>query len=576
MIVHVKNRYLRLISGKNMKYFLPLLGFFWLNISQAAVVKDLDYGTILFDYYQQDYFAALVQYEYAADKQMLQHHGDDARLLQGGMTLSYGLAKEAAAIFSDLLTPQVAELQRNRAWFYLAKLHYQKADIAASAHALMQIKGDVPVDIAEEFNYLATLINIHNRQLDAANSGISQLSVSAQYQPYLIYNLAISQLQAGNIEAAVTNLTKVMAITDVRKESEFAVLADRARHALAQLAISQQNLMSAWGYLQGVRTSGLYSNRALLTYGWAAIKLQRYPEAVPALQLLDKRSIAIAEVQEAKVLLAHVYETQGAKRSALKQYLLAEKDFKEGLNAIGIARRAIASQEIPQEFVINLEAMLDESDWYGMQPSLDYNKLTPFLIELMASNSFYSVIKELRDLYGLRRNLEYWQMQTHEHELIIRARRSQSGMEKLMAQVKGSEQAFRAYKNDMTDLKLTSLALPEWDQERFASLWQNSFKELEVVNDKLQSVLAIKTPYRMSYNLEKQAKDLAGVVDKELKNTNDLVKSLEKVMRAVIKAELDKHEERMKYYWAQARLGKARLYDTALTNLDETTSGVQP
>lgn len=559
-----------------MKYFLPLLSFFWLNISQAAVVKDLDYGTILFDYYQQDYFAALVQYEYAADKHMLQHHGDDARLLQGGMTLSYGLAKEAAAIFRDLLTPQVAELQRNRAWFYLAKLHYQKADMVSSAHALMQIKGDVPADIAEEFNYLATLINIHNRQLDAANSVISQLSVSAQYQPYLIYNLAISQLQIGNIEAAVSNLTKVMAITEVRKETELAVLADRARHALAQLAISQQNLMSAWGYLQGVRTSGLYSNRALLTYGWAAIKLQRYPEAVPALQLLDKRSIAIAEVQEAKVLLAHVYETQGAKRSALKQYLLAEKDFKEGLNAIGIARRAIASQEIPQEFVINLEAMLDESDWYGMQPSLDYNKLTPFLIELMASNSFYSVIKELRDLYGLRRNLEYWQMQTHEHELIIRARRSQSGMEKLMVQVKGSEKAFSAYKNDMTDLKLTSLTLPEWDQERFTSLWQNSFKELEVVNDKLQSVLAIKTPYRMSYNLEKQAKDLAAVVDKELKNTNDLVKSLERVMRAVIKAELDKHEERMKYYWAQARLGKARLYDTALTNLDETTSGVQP
>lgn len=559
-----------------MKYFLPLLSLFCLNISQAASVKDLDYGTILFDYYQQDYFAALVQYEYAADKKMLQHHGDDARLLQGGMTLSYGLAKEAETIFSDLLTPQVAEVQRNRAWFYLAKLHYQKADMKSSAHALMQIKGDVPADIAEEFNYLATLINIHNHQLDAANGGINQLSVNAQYQPYLIYNLAISQLQAGHIESAVTNLTKVMAITEVRKETEYAVLADRARHALAQLAISQKNLMSAWGYLQGVRTSGLYSNRALLTYGWAAIKLQRYPEAVPALQLLDKRSIAIAEVQEAKVLLAHVYETQGAKRSALKQYLLAEKDFKEGLNAIGIARKAIASQEIPQEFVINLEAMLDESDWYGMQPSLDYNKLTPFLIELMASNNFYSVIKELRDLYGVRRNLEYWQMQTHEHELIIRARRSQSGMEKLMAQVKGSEEAFAAYKNDMTDLKLTSLTLPEWDQERFASLWQNSFKELDVVNDKLQSVLSIKTPYRMSYNLEKQAKDLAAVVDKELKNTNDLVKSLEKVMRAVIKAELDKHEERMKYYWAQARLGKARLYDTALTNLDESTSGVQP
>lgn len=559
-----------------MKFILTLIGIFTLQTSHAAAVKDLDYGTILFDYYQQDYFAALVQYEYAAGKNMLSHHGDDARLLKGGMTLSYGLATEAQTIFNDLLTPDVAEKQRNRAWFYLAKLHYQKAEIAASAKALMQIKGDVPADIAEEFNYLATLINIRNQQLDAANLGISQLSVNARYQPYLIYNLAISQLQSGNTPGAIANLSRVMAVTEVRKEAEYAVLADRARHALAQLAIAQNDLPAAWGYLQGVRTSGLYSNRALLTYAWAAIKLQRYADAVPALQLLDKRSIAIAEVQEAKVLLAHVYETQAAKRSSLKQYLLAEKDFKEGLNAIGIARKAIASQEIPQEFVINLEAMLDESDWYGMQPSLDYNKLTPFLVELMASNSFYSVIKELRDLYGIRRNLEYWQMQTHEHELIIRARRDQSGMEKLMADVKKTESTFSRYKNDMTELKLTSLTLPEWDQERFVSLWENTFKELGLVDDKLQTVLAVKSPYRMSYNLEKQAHDLAGVVDRELKNTNDLVKSLEKVMRAVIKTELDKHEERMKYYWAQARLGKARLYDTALNNLDDSASGVQP
>src|SRR5690606_20385383 len=86
------------------------------------------------------------------------------------------------------------------------------------------------------------------------------------------------------------------------------------------------------------------------------------------------------------------------------------KCLKDGLATLQDARRIIAAQEIPQEFVINLEAMLDESDWYGMQPSLDYNKLTPFLTELMASNHFYSVIKELRDLYGIRRNLEFWQM----------------------------------------------------------------------------------------------------------------------------------------------------------------------
>lgn len=554
------------------RLLLPLL---LIPAAQAAVVDDLEYGGILFDYYQQDYFSALVHYEYAASKNALPNNGNEARLLQGGMTLSYGLADQAEAIFRDLLTPEVAEEQRNRAWFYLAKLYYQKADIARAANALSQIGGQVPADITGEYNYLATLINIHNRQTSAASAGIAQLSGDRRYAPYLMYNLAISQLKDGKTEQAITSLQQVMKAAEGQNGEELRVLADRARHALAQISMAQGNLLGAWNYLQAVRTTGLYSNRALLTYAWAAIKLKRYGEAIPALKLLDKRSISIAETQEAKVLLAHVYETEGAKRSALKQYLLAEKDFKDGLDAITHARKVIASQEIPQEFVINLEAMLDESDWYGMQPSLDYNKLTPFLTELMASNNFYSVIKELRDLYGIRRNLQYWQMQTHEHELIIRIRRDQTGMNKLMAEANAVQKQFRVYKDGLQELKLTTLTLADWEQERFTSLWDNTMKELDLVSDKVDQVAAIKEPYRLSYALEKRSKDLAKQVGVELANTNKMVVSLENVMRSVITAELDKHEERIRYYWAQARLGKARLYDKALNNIDDAGTGAQ-
>jgi hypothetical protein len=42
---------------------------------------------------------------------------------------------------------------------------------------------------------------------------------------------------------------------------------------------------------------------------------------------------------------------------------------------------------------------------------------------------------------------------------------------------------------------------------------------------------------------------------------------------------LDNHEERMRYYWAQARLGKARLYDQTLNNIEDDrmrNTGEQP
>ena len=558
-----------------MKKYAILLLAALASTTQAAQVKDLEFGGILFDYYQQDYFSALVQYEYAHSKNALQHHGDEARLMKGGMALSYGLAGEAEKIFRQLLTPEVAEGERNRAWFYLAKLYYQKADMAKAANALVQIGGNVPADIAEEYNYLATLININNSQMGAANAGIEQLAGNDRLQPYLIYNFAIRLLKDDDTDGAIKNLSRLLSSIQSKDDKEMKALSDRARHALAQLSLNQGNYVNAWNYLQGVSTTGLYSNRALLTYAWAAIKMEHYPQAVPALKLLTRRSISIPETQEAKVLLAHVYETQGASRSALKQYLVAEKDFKGGLEAIEDARRVIASQEIPQEFVINLEAMLDESDWYGMQPSLDYTKLTPFLTELMASNNFYSVIKELRDLYGLRRNLNYWQMQVHEHELIIRIRREQTGVDQLMAQVKQTQNQFTEYRDGLQELKLMTLTLSERDQERFTGLWENTMKELGLVEDKVDRVASIKTPYRLSYDLEARSKVLAKEVAQELSNTNRLINALEKVMRSVITAELDKHEERIRYYWAQARLGKARLYDKALNNIEETSTGAQ-
>ncbi len=91
----------------------------------------------------------------------------------------------------------------------------------------------------------------------------------------------------------------------------------------------------------------------------------------------------------------------------------------------------------------------------------------------------------------------------------------------------------------------------------------------------MDQVAAIKEPYKLSYQLQARSKKLAAQVEQELSNTNSLIRSLEKVMRGVITAELDKHEERIRYYWAQARLGKARLYDKALNNIEDSSSGAQ-
>lgn len=551
---------------------LPLL-------SHSAPLRDLKYGTILFDFYQQEYFSALVGYEYAQEKNELQRHADEARLLKGGMTLSYGLPDEAQLIFKDLLNVNVPVSTQNTAWFYLAKLYHQKGDSFQAARNLARIKGEVPADIQQEFNYLATLINIQNKHLDAAQQAIEQVSQGSVYEPYLLFNLAVTQLRNGEDEKSRVNLQKVVAYSQQNSAKEYAVLADRAKQAMAHMYIQKNDLLGAWQQLQNVRTTGLYSNRALLSYGWTAIKLNNLDQAVPALNALSNRSISIAEVQEAKVLLAHVYEQKGATRSALKQYLLAEQAFTGGMDSIKSARKVIAGQRIPEEFVVNLESMMDETDWYGSEPSLDYNKLTPFLIELMSSNPFHSVIKELRDLYALRNNLDFWSRQAVEHQLIIKHRQQGWSSNSLTKFIKDSQAMQAQLEVGIGDLRLLTYTLEVKEQNRFKSLLQSTQADFDFLEEKINKVKAIKEPYRQSEKNVRWAKSLHTRIKEKLITTDGLIKKLESVMRIVVNAELDKHEERMKYYWAQARLGKARLYDQTLNRIEDDNmkkTGVQP
>ena len=57
-------------------------------------------------------------------------------------------------------------------------------------------------------------------------------------------------------------------------------------------------------------------------------------------------------------------------------------------------------------------------------------------------------------------------------------------------------------------------------------------------------------------------------LEKELEKTNELINKVENVMIELINAELDVHEERLKYYQVQSHLAKVRILDSTLSDLD--------
>lgn len=533
------------------------------NIQSRA---DLEYGAVLFEYYQQNYFTGLIEQEFAAARGNSRAGEDQGQLLKGGMALSYGLPDAANDIFQNLLNKESDELVRNRAWYYLAKLYQQRSQPQEAYAALEKIHGNIPADLHLDYHYLATLVNNDGEHLNTVQQAIDKIPTTTPQYPYLVFNLGVSFLTSGDQKAAVSNLQTVVNYADDSEELQ--VLADRARHGLAQIYMQDQKLLSAWSYLRDIRTTGLYSNRALLAYAWAAIRQEQYEVALPALQVLNDRSISLPEVQECKVLLGHLYEQQGSMNRALKSHIDAEKEFIDGLAKVEEARRIIDMRDVPREFIENLEAIVDDSDWYGAQPSVDYTKLTPFLVDLMASNAFNQVLRELADLYAIRDNLQYWSEQSEQHKVILNNSDEKRLDTKMQRLIRDNHALHRRLNNQQYELNLMTLTLEESDQARFNAIMERNTKELTQLQDTVDLLIDQTAPYRMPPEYPSMVTEHHRRVDENSAETQRYINLLEPIMRNLVKVELDKHEERMRYYLAQSRLAKARLYDTALTKID--------
>lgn len=543
-------------------------------ISDNTSTEDLEYGVILFDYYQQDYFSALIEQAYAEAINNPISLRPSGQVLKGGMMLSYGMVDEAKRKFEELLDASATEEVKNRAWFFLAKLFYSKSDFVNARESLGHIKGVVPEDLHIDYHYLATLLRQKGDHLGVSESKFKNVTKENPYYPYLLFNLAILQLKESKLKEAVDNLETVTQYYSVSEE--LSLLSDRARHGLAELAIKHGQLIQAWNYLKDIRTTGLYSNRALLSYAWAAINLKQYQEAIPALELLNGRSIAIPEVQEAKVLLAHVYEQEGAPRKALKTNLIAEKEFHQGIAMIAEARNVLKKQDVPREFIKNLDVMMDDSDWYSTRPSVDYKKLTPFLIDLMASHPFHETMRELADLYAIEENLNYWSIQAEEHRLILEnANKKQNFEESITAIVQKSLGLKESFSEQNSEFRLHSLALNEKDQERLAALMETTEDELKLLDAKVEKLQDYEKPYQQPASYKGMVIDKHAQIKRQLAETQKYIASFETIMRGLVNVELTKHEERMRYYAAQSKLAKARLYDMTLLSLEKAKSTVE-
>lgn len=533
----------------------------------VSEVHDLKYGAILFEFYQQNYFKALVEYAWAEDHGGVQNHGNYPELLKGGISLSYGLDTQAEEIFSRVAEVNLSEEVRNRAWFYLGKMQYLRGDANVAARNLSNIQGPLPDAVDSEYRYLAALVNVKLGYFSAGKAVADSIDNDSAFAPYFYFNLAIAFGGQENSGRAIAALEKVIDLDDGSEELHR--LADRARMALSSLYARRDDQANAALQLSRISSTGAYSNRGLLGASWMAINQGAFRDALGPLDALATRSIALPEVQEAILLQPHVYEQMGLNGRAAQGFIDADHKFRDALGWLEKARQSLDQADVLELFVQNLDQVLGGSDWFGTAPSVSVNHLSPFLVELMSDHSFQSVLKDLRDLYAIRNNLENWQARRDDFDVILAARSGsldsaghRQGLSRLAQQLGQSRQQYQALASRIDSLEPDAQERLRWQLEDLAfdiTRGEHMLKALSATHDISGGERFAEAVVRMMAQ-----------VDDQMVRTEGLITRLEDVMRTLVATELDIHEQRLEQYQVEAQLAKVRILDRSLQHLEIT------
>ncbi|MEP6876484.1 MAG: tetratricopeptide repeat protein [Burkholderiales bacterium] len=581
-------------------------------------IKAPHYGDTLFHFFQDHHFTAITTLMVSQKFERVSEHADEAEVLRGGMLLSYGLHREAGAIFAQLIEKGASPKVRDRAWFYLAKIRYQRGYLPEAEDALARVENNLPPGLEEERVLLNANLLMARADFNGAATALSNVNAKTPGARYVRFNLGIALLRAGDTARGTAVLDELGRAG--AEDEEYRSLRDRANVALGFSALTNEQPKEARTYLERVRLNGLQSNKALLGFGWAADAMKEPKLALVPWIELAQRDVSDSAALEAKIAVPYAYAKLEAYGQSLDRYNDAIGAFERESIGLDESIAAVRSGKL-------IGALLErnpgeEMGWFQRLDDLPDLPHAGHLAPVLAQHEFQEAFKNYRDLLFLTKNLEEW------HEKLgvfddmlatrrkafaerlpqVRARASATGIEvlrqrrdKVAAEIAAGEAAADGVAfADGKEVELLALvqraratlekspASPEMDQARErlrlasgALTWQlagdalgrawNAKKELVTIDTQVgeaqQRDAALAQAQRDEpERFERFGKRIAAL-DPLLQAMLPKVAALSKEQQAVVQeiavAELTRQKERLAVYTTQARFAVAQLYDRA-------------
>jgi len=399
------------------------------DLPPPVKIRDLDYGDVLFHFFQDDYFEALVRLEVARQLERMPDHASEADLLAAGLYLSLGMHAEATGRFERLLAGSLPQSVNDRAHFYLARIGFQRGYLDRAWRSLESIRGPLPGELEPERRLLAANVLMAQGRFDEAADSLEAWTDAGDWADYARFNLGVALVRSGDPARGRQLLDKVGTLA-VRGEEQQA-LRDRANLALGFALLQEQQPEPAVAALNRVRLDGPFTNRALLGLGWAEAAAARPQRAlVPWLELRE-RSIVDAAVQESLLAVPFAYAKLAANGQAAEQYRYAVSAYAAEATRLDESIAAIRRGGFLDAVLDAAPAAAgspDRAGWFWQLQHAPDAPHTRYLYPLLASHEFQEGLKNYRDLRIMRRNLERWSGSLEAFDEMIAARQAASAV----------------------------------------------------------------------------------------------------------------------------------------------------
>jgi hypothetical protein len=571
-------------------------------------VANLAYGEVLYQFYQERYFDAIVHLTAALQKAPMAEQGSDAELLLGGLYLSYGMHDEAERILNQLLLEEGNEALHDRIHFYLAKSRYRRGLLPAAERSLTQIKDQLPIAQQQEQQLIYGQLLLDQSRDKEAVVLLSNLQGDSTLARYGQYNLAIAQLRLGDVGSGQT-LLQHLGRMEVSSD-ELAMLRDQANLTIGSWLLQQGDLDQAKGYLNLIRINNMLSNDAILAAGWGYAEQEDYPEALAHWIALSQRSTAEPVVQDALLAIPYAFLQLNAKPQAIEHYNSAIAIYQHEMVEVAAAQTDVQSDAFTNRYLLNSDAESKEI-------------INAYLQPLVISHPFQTALQSLRDLQAIEQNLTHWSSelgtfdtmlaareQNYEEKLPLlerstaieqfqKLRQQQQQQRQYLTQIRANSDALALAtskeRRALTRLETVESRLPQLagsvDQEEVAQrtqlfrgilLWQTSsdfqgrlwnvekgLRESEELLEQIQvqqnSLIAIKGQQKATFaHFAKQISTTAGQTKYLKPIVSELIDRQRTEIREASLAYLKQQQLRLESYLTQAQFAIAQIHDEAL------------